>query len=195
LCANEKVINALGVKDHWFTFHGDIITCHKEGETPLNIDLSEDLIGFLTHDITDNGNPNALDNFKRILMFALGHELNILFHKTGKIPGKTKIIELMRKNNKFLSMYKELFKVTKGLGFKEISYKDLAKRRIMIAPNPPEQVKRLLVLLGAKKSGIENEDADNEFGALLDTLWKEKIIDKQFYKILYYKYKQKLVNY
>ncbi len=61
----DKMIELYKLKDHWFTFHGDIIIVHKGDQNPIEIELTEDLIGFLTHDIVSNSNLYALDAFKK----------------------------------------------------------------------------------------------------------------------------------
>ena len=156
--------------------------------------LTENVLRLLTLNITEVGDLNAVDIYKRIVYFALGPEL-IKIKNAGKAISRKEILSVFRNDQKFIKLIAPYI----GIGIKPLSFNDKNTngdglghtRIIVIPPNPNDQIKRLLVLLGTKNS--LGKDSYNigleEFTAILDELLKTKQINKLTYKTFLLKYK------
>ena len=74
-----------------------------------------------------------------------------------------------------------------GNGF---GYRELADTQpVIIPPDKSSQLNRILVSLGNLKSGNKDKNILVELSGLLDSLYKNKTIDKKLYKVLWHKTK------
>ena len=155
---------------------------HEESYTKP---ITGNLMGFLCQNIIDNNDPTALAHFKEILNVCVKRDMENLKTSTSA-SSYPDVMEALEKSDKFTKIVRPLFWKT-GKGF---SYKDLANDKIIIPAGIDDQVRRLIIMLGSIKSGNNNENTVKEFTALLDQLYKEKVIPKITYKGLYYKFKK-----
>ena len=86
----------------------------------------------------------------------------------------------LRENKKFMAWFARAYDIqTRWQPAREARKK--GKGFIVIAPNPPEQIKRLLVILGSKKAGNTAPEMLYEYTSILDTLLENKKINKKIY--------------
>jgi hypothetical protein len=118
----------------------------------------------------------------------LGPELRELVFERGRGRPSNVEVELInefKKIRKFNELIMEIKILKQGYG-----YRDLAKiEKIFIPPDATQQLKRIVVNIGSLSAGNNNPDILKENSALLDELYKNKIITKQLYKTLLYKTK------
>jgi len=180
--------------DHEITFDVEVqfINAMRTTESSGAIEqkeypLTKNVMLFLTRDLSETFvkggqvDENAKVIYKDIVNFCIGRELAKI--KKSKSPLRDSMLDIFRKNQKFKDLLSPLY-MYKGEG-----YKTMAIKPIVISPNKSEQLNRLLVLLGAKQAGNTSQSAESEYNAILDEMFKSGQISKQYYKILYYKFK------
>jgi hypothetical protein len=172
--------------DHSIEFNvgNQEIVCYKNART-AQYPLTEDLLIILTQD-TLIVSDIAKKDFVQLVLFAIGSELEAV-KKKGAVVERKHIVKLLRQNSKFVSL------ISNPIGIKGSGYKDLAlMKTIVIPPNANERLNRFMVLYGSASAGNSNKDILTESSAILDSLLKDKLIDKMKYKLLYYKLKNRL---
>ncbi len=157
---------------------------------------SDELMILLTKDFPDIDEAIksriALNNYKKIIKFSMGKELIKFTSKRGKKTSKEEEInKSFLENNKYTKWILNWINESKsGRGL--LSYKELAKKPLILPSNPHQQLKRALILMGSVRAGNNNIEILKELSGLLDELLREKIIDKTLYKVLFHKTKDLL---
>jgi hypothetical protein len=153
--------------------------------------FNENILRYLTRDVTDIDDENAKKEYLSIIDYAIGLELTRI--KNSRTENRKRILNIFRMNRKFVDL------IAPKYGIKKLSYEDYHKpgdglgykRPIVISSDPSEQYKRLMVLLGTKKSLGEKDNYNirlEEFTAILHELLRSKQIDKLTYKTFLNKY-------
>ena len=114
-------------------------------------------------------------------------DLTYFFKQQGRQPRwKSDLIIHSENNRKFKEIIGKL-KASRGEG-----YRQLSEQPIVIPPNINDQLKKVMISLASLRAGNNNPDLLKEMSANLDELYKNKVISKQIYKVLYYKAKNLL---
>jgi hypothetical protein len=153
----------------------------------MNVPITNDLLVLLTQDTLEVSDESKKD-YKALVLFALQTEFKRIKEKVA-VTERKRIINLMRKNSKFVNI------ISEEVGIKGNGYQGLALiKTIVIPPNINERLNRFMVLYGSINAGNTNSSIIDEGSAILDSLLKDKVIDKMKYKLLYYKMKNRLTQ-
>ena len=158
----------------------------------IEYNLTDNIMRYLASDVSDIGDENSKREYLAIVHHAIVSELKVIARGGGS-QRRREILEIFRSNRKFIDLIAPVY------GIKSVSYKDRYTpgdrlghtRPRVVSSSPNEQYKRLMVLLGTKKSLGEKDNYNiglEEFTAILDELLKAKEIDKMTYKTFLLKY-------
>jgi hypothetical protein len=166
----------------------------------LELPVTEALLALLTMD-TVSTDQNANSQYKRIIKLCLGPELRELVFERGRgRPSKVEIdlINEFQKIRKFTELIMQIKILKEGYGYRDLARLPITEKivipsfqsdKIILPPDANQQLKRIMVNIGSLSAGNNNPDILKENSALLDELYKNKVITKQLYKTLLYKTK------